>query len=508
MNPLLRILLIVFLAYQPFMKAQDMSVDELKAALKKDQNDTSRIKLLSALAETADENEWPAFNAQVKALAEEKLKTIKQGHPEYKFYMTHLANALGNEGFLCNQNGKAGDALEFHAKGLAIREAIGDKEGIAYSYNNMGTAYETIGDIPKALEFFYKGLKIREELGIKESIAVSLNNIGLLYSDQGENKKALEFYQRALKIQLEIGDKEHAATSLNNIGGLYSDKGEHATAFGYYKKSIKIREEIGDIRGLGYALNNMGLVYVENGDPEITSSKEAAHKAGVIRAMDCFMQALQIAEKNNDQGGVVAATSNIGFLYLEEKNYPKSIEYGKKALAMAEAIPYPNYIRHASLNLYRSMKALGKNDEALKYYENYIVLRDTLKNQANRKAVLQSQLRYEFESKAAADSIKVAEEKKVVAAQLKAEKTQRFALYAGLILVILFSIFMVNRFRVISKQKDLIEQKERETQLQKEIIEEKQKEIIDSINYAKRIQQSLLATEIYIQRNISRLRGK
>src|ERR1041384_5868140 len=106
MKPLLRFLFVVFLVYHPFTKAQDLSVDELKAALKKTQNDTSRIKLLAALAETADDNEWPAFNSQAKALAEEKLKNIGPNNPEYKFYMRCLGNALGNEGFLSNQNGK------------------------------------------------------------------------------------------------------------------------------------------------------------------------------------------------------------------------------------------------------------------------------------------------------------------------------------------------------------------------------------------------------------------
>jgi hypothetical protein len=40
---------------------------------------------------------------------------------------------------------------------------------------------------------------------------------------------------------------------------------------------------------------------------------------------------------------------------------------------------------------------------------------------------------------------------------------------------------------------------------QKEIIEEKQKEIIDSIRYAKRIQNALITSEKYVERNLFRL---
>ena len=46
------------------------------------------------------------------------------------------------------------------------------------------------------------------------------------------------------------------------------------------------------------------------------------------------------------------------------------------------------------------------------------------------------------------------------------------------------------------------------TRRQKSIIEEKQKEILDSIHYAKRIQQSLLPTTKYIENNIQKLKTK
>jgi hypothetical protein len=133
-------------------------------------------------------------------------------------------------------------------------------------------------------------------------------------------------------------------------------------------------------------------------------------------------------------------------------------------------------------------------------------MRDSLLNQETRKASIKSQLKYEFDKKAAQDSVKVIEEKKVTAAQLKAEETQRYALYGGLGLVGLFAVFMVNRFRVTNNQKKIIEEQKKIVEVQKHEVEEKQKEILDSIRYAKRIQSSLLATEKYIGKNIDRLK--
>lgn len=62
-----------------------------------------------------------------------------------------------------------------------------------------------------------------------------------------------------------------------------------------------------------------------------------------------------------------------------------------------------------------------------------------------------------------------------------------------------------NRFKVTQCQKTVIKEKEKEAQFQKQIIEEKQKEIIDSIHYAKRIQDALLPNEKQIDRIINKM---
>ena len=67
---------------------------------------------------------------------------------------------------------------------------------------------------------------------------------------------------------------------------------------------------------------------------------------------------------------------------------------------------------------------------------------------------------------------------------------------------------MFQRFRVTKKQKQIIEAKEKETLIQKHIIEEKQKEIIDSIKYARRIQNALMSSEKLIHKQLKDLNKK
>ncbi|MBN4082123.1 SpoIIE family protein phosphatase [bacterium AH-315-B15] len=76
--------------------------------------------------------------------------------------------------------------------------------------------------------------------------------------------------------------------------------------------------------------------------------------------------------------------------------------------------------------------------------------------------------------------------------ELKADAEQRLYLYAGLGLLLIFGIFMWNRFRVTHRQKGIIEEQKAEVDEQKAVIEESHKEITDSIVYAKRIQSAIL----------------
>ena len=149
---------------------------------------------------------------------------------------------------------------------------------------------------------------------------------------------------------------------------------------------------------------------------------------------------------------------------------------------------------------------------ALENYELFILLRDSISNQETKKATIKNQLKYEYEKRAAADSVKNAEEQKVKDAQLQAqnaqiknEKFQRYALIVGLLFVVVGLLFVVNRFRITQKQKKIIEEQKLKVDEAFEKLAEKNKEVMDSIRYAKRIQTALLTSEKYIDRKINSL---
>jgi hypothetical protein len=115
-------------------------------------------------------------------------------------------------------------------------------------------------------------------------------------------------------------------------------------------------------------------------------------------------------------------------------------------------------------------------------------IEDSLKSEKNKKEILRQEFKHQYDKKTASDKIRHE-------AKLQQERLQRYVLYGGLGIVFIFSFFLYRRFRVTHKQNIIIRKQKKE-------VEEKQKEIIDSIRYAKRIQQALLPNEKYIERNL------
>ncbi len=147
-------------------------------------------------------------------------------------------------------------------------------------------------------------------------------------------------------------------------------------------------------------------------------------------------------------------------------------------------------------------------------FELYIKMNDSISNKTNRKTSIKNQLKYEYEKRAAADSVKNSEEQKVKDtqlqaqnAQIKQEKFQRYSQLVGLGVVLVGLGFVINRFRITQKQKKIIEAQKIIVDEAFHKLAEKNKEVMDSIYYARRIQRALITNEKYIEHKLNEMRN-
>ena len=280
-----------------------------------------------------------------------------------------IATSLSNIGKVYNIQGDFPKALDWYHKSLKLFEEIGDKKRIALLLNNIGALYKDQGIaffetsskeeyFIKALEFYKKSLKIQEEIGEKEGIARSFTNIGFIYDKQGEHEqnsdsistiynKSLEWNQKSLKIWEEIGDKKGITNSLYNIGGIYlkqafapNEKNRMAfflnKAEEYCKSSLQSAKELNypeHIRSASERLSNiykiMGKSAYDSGNMAIAASryKEATEMQDLFK---------QTADKiNNVEAQKSILKKQMQFEFDKKENEAKA-EQDKKDIEARE----------------------------------------------------------------------------------------------------------------------------------------------------------------------------
>jgi serine phosphatase RsbU (regulator of sigma subunit)/Tfp pilus assembly protein PilF len=463
------------------------NIDSLNTELKKAKHDTTKAFIYLKLSEVCSLNEIIAFSNSAIAICNNNLKNDLQ--KESNSYLSYKARALGNIGFFYSENEKFETALKYYDSSRVIQEKIKDKASLAVTFNNIGYVYELQGLVEKALECYFKSLKLHEELNNKLELTSCYNNIGSLFDELGDRVSALGYYKKSLAIKETIKDKKGIATVLNNIGLVYYNQNDLVKAMDYYNRSLIINEEINNTSGISILLDNIGGIYQIKGD--------------LNQALFYFNKSLALQEIDKNYDGQIVSHTSIGEVYFAKKDYNKAKEHTLIALKYSLEYGYVDQIRLSANRLYSIYMKQKQFEKAIEMRNLEIQMRDSVINEKTKKASLKSQIRYEYEKKAIEDSLLVVEEKKLTTLQLKQEKTQRFALYIGLVLSLIFIGFVFNRFKITQKQKNIIELKEQETKKQniiitqqKELVEEKQNEISDSINYAKRIQTSFLANEM------------
>lgn len=475
------LLLLLWVAVSSFIRAQDQKIDSLLAAVQKQSNDTNKVKTLNKLS-------WQYF-LQGNFPETEKYARQAIALANQTSFIKGKAEAINNIGNINAQLANYPKAIQYYHESLALKQQIGDKKAMAATYNNIGNVLRNQSRLGEAITYHLKALKIREEVGNEQGIAQSYSNIGLIFLTQQEFDKALSNFQAALKIQLKLNDVPNIGISYNNIGVVYYETNKYKQAIETQHLAAKYRQKMDDKFGLAQTYFNIGLNYFKL--KQVDSSEKYSQMAFG------FSQAL------GDITNMSAVLDQTARLALYKHNIKKAEADAKLALTYAKQTNNKALLRDAW-----AVKATidsTKKDWSNAYTSmvNCMAYRDSVATDENSKKVLQTQLQYEFDKKTSEAKLQQDKKDALVREQQHRQKIIIWSVCLGLVLVVVFAVFILKALKTTRQQNIIIEQQKRETETQKHLIEEKHREITDSINYAERIQRSFLATKELLDQNLN-----
>jgi tetratricopeptide (TPR) repeat protein len=419
-------------------------------------------------------------------------------------------------------------AMYYYNQCIKMAEKAGDKERIDFCLSSIGSVYQQQADNVKAMDYFNQSLKVAQEIDDKSDIATCYSSIADIYAVEADFVKALQYYNDAVKMEKELNDDGDLAYSYVGMGGIYMQEKDFANALNSYKAAMYIAEATDDKGLYSGCLNSIGEVKRVQGnytealnyynqvvqraikidDEENLSS--AYYNIGRVysllqddkEATEYYQKALDMAKNNKANQLVASCLYGLGEIYVKSGNTQKAKEYAVESLKASQSSNEPEGIQNASKLLAQASEKLGDFKTAFEMHQLFTKMKDSINNTEEIKRFSnveykskEDQLKSEQEK---TNAVYKAEEEKNQA-ELKRQKTIKYALTVGFLLVLVFSGLIYRGLRqnkkkafIISRQKEEVERQKVLTDQQKALVDEKNKEIIDSITYAKRLQDAIL----------------
>lgn len=348
--------------------------------------------------------------------------------------------------------------------------------------------YKSSGQTDLAVAAYLSILSDYEDRGDFEESSRINNTIGIIFLRMGEMESAEYHLLESIEHAIKAGNKSIQASSLMSLGNRYKNAEMFTEAEGYYKKSIEICKKEGLKRLLAGNYNNYGSLYRMQGNQK--------------KALYYFNLAVKMNQELGNDRWLSYNYNNIGNLHNDQSQHSEALKYFFKSNAIKKRLNDPYGMYSTYLNIAATYDSIGNFELAYDYYVQYTELKDSLTEVDN--TLLSKKLAAEFQAeKREAQIIQLNMQSELSQQEITARDErisyQNFLgwmMGIGIFLVVVIAIIIWRS--ALNRKKANIELVEKNLQ-----IDAQHGEIIDSINYAKRIQNSILPSDQKLTESLS-----
>jgi two-component sensor histidine kinase len=379
------ILSISILFYFPFTFGQNQKIDSLSKLLQNETDNQIKLELISELTNLEFQTNFEkaiVYARQGVALSEK----IKNNQWQPKFYEMQgriHANLL-----------ELDSASFYFNKALLGYKAIEDQRGQATTFFKIGWVHKRKGNIEQALKVDLEALKLMEVIKDEKGIAGAYSRISEDLNKQGRHNEALEYALKTIDLSKENQLNSELAYAYISTGDTYMYLGDFQESFNYYDKALTLAKTIDfsafDLLNFANnranALKRMGKYQEAKVEYENTleGAKEINYENAIYvitanlgeinlllgnyeDALKYQLQTVALQENNGDVSNLTENYDHVSTIYEKIGNYPKALEYQKKARKMRDSI--------ASIESDKAMSSLltqyetAKKEETIKTQE-------------------------------------------------------------------------------------------------------------------------------------------
>jgi len=459
-------IIFVFCCFSIF--SQQRKIDSLLNCVQNSKNDTIRVDELNQLSRF-----YIYYMPQKASFYARKAIHISNNIN----YKNGLAYSYMNLGYYSFRIDDYQSSKMWYNKANNIFILVNNRIGQGLCYQLIAKTLNGLGDYEISMDYLIKSHKCFDDADFPKGIGKVYEIMGGINDIFGDYELALDNLNKSIKMKSEYNDLEDMSRPYAYLGNVYLHLNQKDKSIENFNLALDISRKNYNLNTESYALTRLGDLYFKHEDFD--------------RSIDHYMQSLEITTLHSNLWGRVRNLQGIGKGFFRKGNQKESLVYLKRSIEIAKGINDKVGLKNSYEYIYKIYDQYDSIDNAYHFYKLYNAFKDSLFNKNVVSNISLTQIKYKSEQEQIV--LNKEQEKKDIINQKEKEKTD-IIIYYGIALLILMISSMILLFKQLinAKKKKLIVEK------QKNLVEEKNQEITDSISYAQKIQEALLTSSGYI----------
>lgn len=386
-------------------------------------------------------------------------KTVSASTKNNKSKRSIQAKKYSELGDLFYRDNKVDSAFYYYNKSKELFVSDGNSPYIAYNLLGMAHIQQTYGDYYSSEETLMEALPyIKNDLQYQ----MAANNLfGIAAKEVKNYDDAVRYYATILKA---TNDSVYKVTAFNNIATVYIKEKEYRKAIAILKPILKsnILDTLPNKRAI--IIDNLGFAYYKDNQ--------------ILEGLRLMNEGLEIRTKINDSYRSIESYLHLADFY-KNRDYQKSKENALLAYKVAT--------KHQSiderLEALELLMSYNLEKGVNSYATLFINLNDSIKTVRSKAKNQFAKIKYDSR-KTTLENIKYKGQRAETLLQLETQKSQKYLLVFGSLLLLATIGYLINYYRNKNRQERLEASYNTETRISKQLHDELANDVFYAMTFA------------------------
>ncbi|WP_185957538.1 tetratricopeptide repeat-containing sensor histidine kinase [Saccharicrinis carchari] len=314
---------------------------------------------------------------QADSIAQQLLKLSHDGQVRYKGMAYYI---LGEAEYYRERYNLA---LQHYMQAQPFLEQSGDSSVISGIYSNIALMYYYKANYTASLSYYEKSFALETLLNDSLGMAKTLQNMGLIFGNSQKYEMQQSYYMRAMELYKQMGDTRSEADIALNLGVSLIFQENFNQGYAYYLKALETYRELNDKGRIASVQTNIGYYYLK--------IKE------YNKAFEPFNTAISVFKELDKKSGLINAYTGLGDLYAAKEQRDQAVKMYQICESINRDVGLLDLQRDNLLSLSTAYKEIGDVTNALRVYEHFNQIKDSIYKMNQSDKILELENRYKFE---------------------------------------------------------------------------------------------------------------